>query len=69
MTSPVSLTKYIFLIFCGSAGTYNLLQSDIADRLLKNKISNIDKTKPQIITTVNINAKFVFQFNKVVSIT
>ena len=25
-------------ICCGSAGTYNLLQSDIANRLLKNKI-------------------------------
>ena len=39
---------------CGSAGTYNLLQSDIADRLLRNKISNIEKIKPQIISTGNI---------------
>ena len=39
---------------CGSAGTYNLLQSDIADRLLSNKISNIEKIKPQIISTGNI---------------
>ena len=39
---------------CGSAGTYNLLQSDIAKRLLKNKISNIEKIKPQFITTGNI---------------
>ena len=39
---------------CGSAGTYNLLQSDIAKRLLKNKISNIEKAKPQIISTGNI---------------
>jgi len=39
---------------CGSAGTYNLLQSDIAKRLLKNKISNIEKIKPQIISTGNI---------------
>jgi len=39
---------------CGSAGTYNLLQSDIANRLLKNKISNIEKIKPQIISTGNI---------------
>ena len=36
---------------CGSAGTYNLLQSDIAKSLLKNKISNIEKIKPQIIST------------------
>ena len=39
---------------CGSAGTYNLLQSNIANRLLKNKILNIKKVKPQIISTGNI---------------
>ena len=39
---------------CGSAGTYNLLQNDIAKKLLKNKITNIEKTKPQIISTGNI---------------
>tara|TARA_B100000029_G_scaffold280760_1_gene274842 strand:+ start:1419 stop:2726 length:1308 start_codon:yes stop_codon:yes gene_type:complete len=39
---------------CGSAGTYNLLQSNIAKKLLKNKILNIEKTKPQFITTGNI---------------
>ena len=39
---------------CGSAGTYNLLQSGIAKSLLKNKILNIEKIKPQIISTGNI---------------
>jgi len=39
---------------CGSAGTYNLLQNNIARKLLKNKISNIEKIKPQFITTGNI---------------
>ena len=39
---------------CGSAGTYNLLQNDIAKKLLKNKILNIEKIKPQFITTGNI---------------
>ena len=39
---------------CGSAGTYNLLQSNIAKKLLKNKISNIEKINPQFITTGNI---------------
>jgi len=39
---------------CGSAGTYNLLQSDIAKKLLKNKISNINKINPEFITTGNI---------------
>ena len=41
-------------ICCGSAGTYNLLQSEIAEKLLKNKISNIKKVKPQIISTGNV---------------
>ncbi|MDC0059736.1 glycolate oxidase subunit GlcF [Pelagibacteraceae bacterium] len=41
-------------ICCGSAGTYNLLQDDIAKKLLENKVSNINKVKPQIITTGNI---------------
>jgi len=41
-------------ICCGSAGTYNLLQSDIAKNLLKNKVSNIEKLKPEIISTGNI---------------
>ena len=39
---------------CGSAGTYNLLQNDIAKELLKNKISNIEKINPQFIATGNI---------------
>ena len=41
-------------ICCGSAGTYNLLQTDIAKKLLKNKISNINKINPQFIATGNI---------------
>ena len=39
---------------CGSAGTYNLLQSDIAQKLLEDKINNIKKIKPQFISTGNI---------------
>tara|TARA_B100000700_G_scaffold184661_1_gene203592 strand:- start:2276 stop:3583 length:1308 start_codon:yes stop_codon:yes gene_type:complete len=39
---------------CGSAGTYNLLQNDIAKKLLENKIANIEKIKPQFISTGNI---------------
>ena len=41
-------------ICCGSAGTYNLLQSDIAKDLLKDKIENINKVDPEIILTGNI---------------
>ena len=39
---------------CGSAGTYNLLQNDIAAKLLKNKVANIEKTNPEFIATGNI---------------
>jgi len=41
-------------ICCGSAGTYNLLQNDIAKKLLQNKILNIEKINPQFISTGNI---------------
>ena len=41
-------------ICCGSAGTYNLLQGNIAKILLNNKIANIEKVKPDIISTGNI---------------
>jgi len=39
---------------CGSAGTYNLLETNISKKLLKNKISNIKKVNPQFIATGNI---------------
>ena len=41
-------------ICCGSAGTYNLLQNNIAKKLLKDKVSNIEKIKPEFIATGNI---------------
>ena len=41
-------------ICCGSAGTYNILQSDIAKKLLKQKVENINKIKPDLISTGNI---------------
>ena len=39
---------------CGSAGTYNLLQDEMATELLKRKVSNINKVKPDFISTGNI---------------
>ena len=39
---------------CGSAGTYNIMQSQIADELKARKIDNIKKTNPDIIATGNI---------------
>ena len=39
---------------CGSAGTYNILQSDIAGRLLDRKLENIDRTDADLIAAGNI---------------
>ncbi len=39
---------------CGSAGTYNMLQSEIAARLLARKVENIAKTSPELVATGNI---------------
>jgi glycolate oxidase iron-sulfur subunit len=41
-------------ICCGSAGTYNILQSDIATQLRARKVANIKSVKPDIIAAGNI---------------
>jgi glycolate oxidase iron-sulfur subunit len=39
---------------CGSAGTYNLLQPEIAGRLRERKLDNIRRTNPDLIAAGNI---------------
>jgi glycolate oxidase iron-sulfur subunit len=39
---------------CGSAGTYNILQPEIAGKLRDRKIANINATRPQAVATGNI---------------
>jgi glycolate oxidase iron-sulfur subunit len=39
---------------CGSAGTYNILQPDIAKRLRARKVRNIEKLAPDVIAAGNI---------------
>ncbi len=39
---------------CGSAGTYNMLQPEIATKLRDRKLSNIAATAPEIVATGNI---------------
>jgi glycolate oxidase iron-sulfur subunit len=41
-------------ICCGSAGTYNLLQPEIAMQLRARKVANIERTRPDLIATGNI---------------
>jgi glycolate oxidase iron-sulfur subunit len=39
---------------CGSAGTYNLLQPEIAGQLRDRKVQNIESLRPEIIAAGNI---------------
>jgi glycolate oxidase iron-sulfur subunit len=39
---------------CGSAGTYNLLQPEIATKLRDRKVANIESTRPEMVAAGNI---------------
>jgi glycolate oxidase iron-sulfur subunit len=39
---------------CGSAGSYNLLQPELAGRLLERKVANIEATGADLVATGNI---------------
>jgi glycolate oxidase iron-sulfur subunit len=39
---------------CGSAGTYSILQSELSQRLLANKVEALQSGAPQLIATANI---------------
>jgi glycolate oxidase iron-sulfur subunit len=39
---------------CGSAGTYSILQKDLSQRLLKNKLQALQSGDPEVIVTANI---------------
>ncbi len=41
-------------ICCGSAGTYNILQPELASALRARKVANIERTRPDLIATGNI---------------
>ena len=41
-------------ICCGSAGTYNLLQPEIAGQLARRKAGNIESTRPDVVAAGNI---------------
>ncbi|MCW9048335.1 MAG: glycolate oxidase subunit GlcF [Gammaproteobacteria bacterium] len=42
---------------CGSAGTYSVLQPVLSKKLLINKITNLQKSRPDIIATANIGCQ------------
>ncbi len=39
---------------CGSAGTYNMLQPDLADRLRARKVANIEAAEPEAVAAGNL---------------
>lgn len=41
-------------ICCGSAGTYNILQPEIASQLRQRKVANIKSTRPDVVAAGNI---------------
>jgi glycolate oxidase iron-sulfur subunit len=46
---------------CGSAGTYNLTQPEMADSLLQRKVRNLDDTKADLIATGNPGCQMQIQ--------
>ena len=42
---------------CGSAGTYSILQRDLAGRLRRNKLDALQQGRPQVIATANIGCQ------------
>jgi glycolate oxidase iron-sulfur subunit len=39
---------------CGSAGTYSILQPDLSQKLLANKLEALEAGEPELIATANI---------------
>ena len=39
---------------CGSAGTYNILQPELAEKLRDRKVANIERLQPDVIAAGNI---------------
>jgi glycolate oxidase iron-sulfur subunit len=39
---------------CGSAGTYNVLQPELATRLRERKLANVAKTRAAVVATGNV---------------
>jgi glycolate oxidase iron-sulfur subunit len=39
---------------CGSAGTYNILQPSLADRLRDRKVANIERLEPDVVAAGNV---------------
>jgi len=46
---------------CGSAGTYSLLQPDLSERLLTNKLASLESGEAELIATANVGCQLHLQ--------
>jgi glycolate oxidase iron-sulfur subunit len=46
---------------CGSAGTYSILQAELSQQLLANKLATLEKNAPTVIATANIGCQLHMQ--------
>jgi len=46
---------------CGSAGTYSILQPDLSQRLLKDKLNSLEQTGVELIATANVGCQLHLQ--------
>ena len=46
---------------CGSAGTYSILQPELAQKLLTNKLGALQKHQPELIVSANIGCQLHLQ--------
>ncbi len=46
---------------CGSAGTYSILQKELSQQLLRNKLENLRRANPELIATANIGCQLHLQ--------
>jgi glycolate oxidase iron-sulfur subunit len=42
---------------CGSAGTYSILQPDLAQKLLRNKVAALEADAPEVLATANVGCQ------------
>lgn len=53
---------------CGSAGTYSILQPDLSQQLLRNKVAALESGKPDRIATANIGCLMHLQSGSALSV-
>lgn len=53
---------------CGSAGTYSILQADLSQQLLDNKLKTLQQQAPELIVTANVGCQLHLQSQAVVPV-